>query len=102
MNLSHHNLAELRDRVEQVRREISKHAAQDMIRAREAILFIAHNLGVFLKDILDARGKIEPAKGTSLYQHPDDALPDWSDRGRQPGWVSQWLVSGQPPEALRA
>lgn len=108
MNLSNLNLTELRDLEEQVRRDIKKREADEIIRAREAILSIAEKLGVPLKDILGAQGKVKGAKGAKsvkgamIYMHPDDSTLGWSGRGRQPGWVKQWLESGKPLEDLRA
>ena len=102
MNLSNLNLTELRDLEEQVRREIKKRGAEDLIRAREEIMLIAQKIGVPLKDILGAQGKPKSAKGNMIYVHPDNSALGWSGRGRQPGWIKQWLESGKSLEDLRA
>ena len=65
-------------------------------------MLIAQRAGIPLKDILGAQGKVKSAKGTIIYVHPDDAALGWSGRGRQPGWIKQWLESGKPLEDLRA
>ncbi|GAC1415089.1 MAG: H-NS histone family protein [Burkholderiaceae bacterium] len=101
MNLSNMNLVELRDLEEQIRREIKKREAEDIVRAREEILSIAQRLGVPLQDILGAQGKAKPTKAAASFQHPENAALTWSGRGRQPGWIKAWLASGQALDALR-
>lgn len=101
MNLTTMNLVELRGLEEQIRREIRKREAEDIVRAREEILSIAQRLGVPLKDILGAQGKAKPVKGTGGFQHPENAALTWSGRGRQPGWIKAWLAAGQSIDALR-
>ena len=101
MNLSNMNLGELRDLEEKTRREIKKREAEELSRARDEILSIAHKLGVPLKDILGAQGKSKPGKAATHYQHPDNAALHWSGRGRKPGWVKEWIDGGQALDALR-
>jgi DNA-binding protein H-NS len=101
MNLSNLNIAELRDLEEKTRREIKKRESEELTRARDEILSIAHKLGVPLKDILGAAGKSKPAKTAKHYQHPEDPALHWSGRGRKPGWVKDWLATGQALENLR-
>ena len=101
MNLSNMNLADLRDLEEKTRREIKKREAEDLLRAREEILSIAQKLGVPLKEILGAQGKSKSGKAANQYRHPENAELNWSGRGRKPGWVKQWVDSGQPLDALR-
>ena len=101
MNLSNMNLADLRDLEEKTRREIKKREAEELVRAREEILSIAQKLGVPLKEILGAQGKVKSSKTTIQYRHPENADLHWSGRGRKPGWVKQWVDAGQPLDALR-
>jgi DNA-binding protein H-NS len=101
MNLSNMNLAELRDLEDKTRREIKKREAEELSRARDEILSIAQKLGVPLKDILGAQGKSKSGKPANHYQHPENADLHWSGRGRKPGWVKEWLQSGQSLETLR-
>lgn len=101
MNLSNMNLAELRDLEEKTRREIKKRESEELSRARDEILSIAQKLGVPLKDILGAQGKVKSGKPASHYQHPENAELHWSGRGRKPGWVKDWLGAGKTLEALR-
>ena len=101
MNLSNLNIAELRDLEEKTRREIKKRESEELTRARDEILSIAQKLGVPLKKILGATGKQKSTKAAKHYQHPDNPELHWSGRGRKPGWVKDWLATGQALEALR-
>ena len=102
MNLSNINLAELRDLEDKIQREVKKREDEELTRARDEILAIAQKLGVPLKDILGAQGKSRNGKPANHYQHPDQGQLHWSGRGRKPGWVKEWLGSGQTLESLRA
>lgn len=101
MNLSNMSLAELRDLEEKTRREIKKRESEEITRARDEIHSIAQKLGVSLKDILGAQGKSKTGKVTKHFQHPENADLQWSGRGRKPGWIKDWLASGQELDALR-
>jgi len=102
MNLSNMNLSELRDLEEKTRREIKKRESEEITRARDEIHSIANKIGVPLKDILGVQGKNKTGKVTKHFQNPENASLQWSGRGRKPGWVKEWLASGQELEALRA
>jgi len=101
MNLSNMSLTELRDLEEKTRREIKKRESEEITRAREEIHLIAQKLGVPLKDILGVQGKTKSGKVANHFQHPDNGSLQWSGRGRKPGWIKEWLASGQQLEALR-
>lgn len=101
MNLSNMNLADLRDLEEKTRREIKKREAEELLRAREEILSIAQKLGVPLKEILGAQARAKSTKATVQYRHPQNSDLQWSGRGRKPGWVKQWVATGQALDALR-
>jgi hypothetical protein len=51
-------------------------------------------------ELLAGRGPKEPkaVPREAKYQHPDDSAKQWSGRGRQPGWVKDWLDAGKSLE----
>lgn len=71
--------------------------------AREQILHIARNAGISIEQLpaiktpkVSGAGKV-PMK----FRNLDDATQVWSGRGRQPGWVKQWIESGRSLEETR-
>lgn len=106
MDLSGLSLADLRALQEQVKQEIKKREHDDVIKAREQIMAIAHSVGIPLKELIGAQGRVSKAgaavtKVAVRYRHPVDASQQWTGRGRQPKWVQEWLESGQSIDALR-
>lgn len=100
MDLSKLNLAELKDLQAQVGVEMKTREKTDMEKARADINAIAQSLGLSLKDLLgtsESKGKVckQTGKVAVQYRNPQDASQEWTGRGRQPGWVKQFLASGK-------
>jgi DNA-binding protein H-NS len=100
MDLSKLNLAELKDLQAQVGLEMKNREKSDMEKARTEINAIAQSLGLSLKDLLGAsesKGKVRKQTGKVAvqYRNPQDASQEWTGRGRQPGWVKEFLASGK-------
>ncbi len=110
MDLSNLSLQELRSLENQLKSEIKRRENEDMARAREQILAIAHSVGIPLKDLIGAkagRGGAATATGAPRaavavrFRHPADPSLQWTGRGRQPKWVVEWLAGGQSMDDLR-
>lgn len=94
-DLSHHSLSQLRTLEAQVVEELKKRHFLGVSQAREQILHIARGAGLSVNELLAGKGpkgpKTEPRE--AKFRHPDDATKQWSGRGRQPGWVKDWLAA---------
>ncbi|MES2535049.1 MAG: H-NS histone family protein [Pseudomonadota bacterium] len=113
MDLSNLSIDELRDLQEQIKRDLKKRQQDDIIKAREQILAIAQSVGIPLKELVSGqiRAKTGSAKEKGRekekgqmpvrYRHPSDVSLQWSGRGRQPGWVKDWIESGRSLDTLR-
>ncbi|WP_338849983.1 H-NS histone family protein [Massilia sp. W12] len=112
MDLSNLSLQDLRSLETQLKTEIKRREHEDMARAREQILAIAHSVGIPLKDLIGAGGARGRGAATAAatgvrsavpvrYRHPENASLQWTGRGRQPKWVVEWVASGQSMDALR-
>lgn len=108
IDLSSLSLNDLRGLETQLKVEIKRREHEDMARAREQILAIAHSVGIPLKDLIGAgaarvKGQVGAPRGTVAvrFRHPSDANLAWTGRGRQPKWIVEWLASGQSIDALR-
>lgn len=100
MDLSKLNLAELKDLQAQVGVEMKNREKLDMEKARSDINAIAQSLGLSLKDLLgtsESTSKVRKQTGKVAvqYRNPQDASQEWTGRGRQPGWVKEFLASGK-------
>jgi DNA-binding protein H-NS len=102
MDLSKLSASDLRDLQEQLAQELSKREHEEVNKAREQILAIAHSVGIPLKDLITSSPRARQRKGVTRYRHPANASLQWSGRGRQPRWIKEWLASGHPLDGLRA
>ena len=96
-NLSHHSLSQLRTLEAQVVEELKKRHFLGVSQAREQILHIARGAGLSVKELLAGNAPKEPKTQPreAKFRHPDDSTKQWSGRGRQPGWVKDWLATGR-------
>jgi len=96
-DLSHHSLSQLRTLEAQVVEELKKRHFLGVSQAREQILHIARGAGLSVKELLAGKGPKEPKAQPreTKFRHPDDETKQWSGRGRQPGWVKDWLATGR-------
>lgn len=102
MDLSSLSASELRKLQEQVSQELKHREHEEVAKAREQILAIAQSVGMPLKDLLAAQPRAKASKTPTRYRHPANATLQWSGRGRQPGWIKEWLASGHDLDGLRA
>lgn len=102
MNLSNMSVGDLRSLLEQIRSEIKRRENEDLNKAREQIMAIAHSVGMPLKDLLSAN--IRTGKTGTVpvrYRHPENPGLAWTGRGRPPRWITEWESSGKSRDALR-
>jgi DNA-binding protein H-NS len=95
--LSKYSLSQLHTLEAQIFEELKKRHFLGVSQAREQILHIARAAGLSVNELLagkgSKKGQSEPQK--AKFRHPDDSTKQWSGRGRQPGWVKDWLAAGK-------
>lgn len=96
MDLSKLSLVELRDLLEQAKKEEKNRSKSDVEAARNEIYAIAHRLGLPLKDVIGNGNNIRKPTGKVAVQfrNPANDTQEWSGRGRQPNWVKELIASG--------
>ncbi len=104
MELSKLSLSELRMLQEKIVQELLQREQEEIVQAREQILAIAQNIGIPLKELMGthriaAKGRTKN-KVAVRYRHPSDENLQWTGRGRQPKWVSEWVSSGKTLDTL--
>lgn len=107
MDLSNMSLRDLRELEQQVQTAIAVRRETDVAEARRQIETIAKSIGLSVQELVggtqEKSGKFRKRAGSVpvRYRHPDNPDQNWTGRGRSPGWVKQWVDSGQPIDALR-
>jgi DNA-binding protein H-NS len=99
-DLSTKSLLELRELQLSVQSTIKKMEQQEVIKAREQIHAIAQAVGIPLKDLIASVAHVKAAVAVR-FRHPEDATLQWTGRGRQPGWVKEWVTSGKSIDLVR-
>jgi DNA-binding protein H-NS len=96
-DFSKYSLPQLRQLEAQLLEELKTRHLLSVSQAREQILHIARSAGVSVRDLLAGKApKIATERTVPVkYRDPDDATKQWSGRGRQPGWIKEWLSSGK-------
>jgi DNA-binding protein H-NS len=110
MDLSKLSIGELRALQDQLEQELKLREQDEIIKAREQIIAIAQSVGIPLKDLVggqirskagaERKGKVKQ-QAAVRYRHPSDTSLQWTGRGRQPGWVKDWIGSGRSIDVLR-
>lgn len=104
MDISSLNLDELYVLADKVKSEIKSREVLEISKAKEQILSIASAIGMTVDAIL--KGATKPAKIKQVvavkYRHPQNPTQQWTGRGRQPKWVTEWTESGKPIADLAA
>ena len=101
MDLSNMSVGDLRNLQDKIKQEMKKREHLEVAKAREQILAIAQSVGVPLKDLIGAGGRMKTGTVPVRYRHPDDSSQQWTGRGRQPKWVKAWVDGGKSIDALR-
>lgn len=96
-DLSNYSLSQLRTLEARIVEELKKRHFLGVSKAREQILHIARGASLSVKELLAGKGPKEPKSEPreAKFRHPDDSTKQWSGRGRQPGWVKDWLAAGK-------
>jgi DNA-binding protein H-NS len=102
MDISNLSAADLRALQESIKQELKKRETQEISNARNQIIAIAQSVGVSLKDLMGS-GSVRAKSGPVAvqYRNPDNAVEQWTGRGRQPKWVKAALEAGKTLDALR-
>jgi DNA-binding protein H-NS len=103
MNLTQLSTAELKSLFADIPAELKRRERTEKARIRKELEALAAQAGYSLDELLDEshtttrkpRGSVAPK-----YRHPSDAALQWTGRGRQPRWVSEYLSHGGTIEQL--
>jgi DNA-binding protein H-NS len=101
MDLSNLSAADLRNLLEQAKRELKKRETQDLQKAKDEIFAIAQRVGLPLKELIATNPRGKGGTVAARFRNPDDAAQQWTGRGRQPKWVKDWVDSGKSIDDLR-
>jgi DNA-binding protein H-NS len=101
MDLSNMSAADLRNLLDQAKRELKKRETQDLQKAKEEIFAIAQRVGLPLKELIATNPRGKGGTVAARYRNPADAGQQWTGRGRQPKWVKDWLDAGKSIDDLR-
>lgn len=96
-DLSNHAIGELRKLELSVAEALRERQSQEVLNAREQILKLARDAGIDLSKLVKLNSPLPARTGTvkTKYRHPDQPGLQWTGRGRQPGWVREWLAAGR-------
>jgi DNA-binding protein H-NS len=102
MDIATLSIAELKDLLVEVPKEIKRREKGEKARVRKEIEALAANAGFSLDELLsEAEENTKTRKPVAVkYRHPNDASLEWTGRGRQPRWVGDFLASGGSIEQL--
>lgn len=101
MDLAVLSLSELQALDRKIKDELRSRERAEIAKAREQALAIARNVGISLEELAGIPTKSKKVQVAPQYQNPDNVGQQWSGRGRQPGWVKDWLAAGKPMDSLR-
>jgi DNA-binding protein H-NS len=101
MDLTVLSLTELQALDRKIADELGSRERAEITKAREQVLVIARNAGISLEELVGITAKPKKAQVAPQYENPENAGQQWSGRGRQPGWVKDWLAAGKPMDSLR-
>lgn len=103
MNLSELSLAELKDLLTEIPKEIQRRQKAEKAKLLKEIESLAAQRGFALNDVIGAMGgKKSGSTLVAKYRNPENAEQTWAGRGRQPKWVSEFLAKGGSLEQLKA
>ncbi len=91
---------ELLDGDKQLKTKIAEVAAAERTKLVESATQIAAHFGLTPTELFAVAGKTKrAAKKVAKYVHPETGKA-WSGNGRKPGWVADWLASGNGLDGL--
>ena len=95
MDLSKLSMTELKDLLEQAKKEEKNRTKSEVEAARNEIYAIAHRMGLPLNDLIGTGIRKSTGKVAVQYRNPANATEEWTGRGRQPKWVKDLVASGK-------
>lgn len=106
MNISNLSVAELKDLLNQIPKEIQRRQKDEKAKLLKEIELLAAERGFALDEVIADIGSSKnggkKAGGTVAikYRHPQHSDLAWTGRGRQPKWVAEFLAQGGTLEQL--
>lgn len=101
-DLSKLSLAELKELLPELQKEIEKRTEEQRQQVLTAMRDLAASIGTTPEQLLRSagRGKPSPAEPAVRYRHPDDPSLAWTGKGRKPAWVNEALAAGKRLDEL--
>lgn len=102
MDLSSLTVAQLRDLQQQIPVELKRREVQEKANILNEVRAFAKARGFALEELVGKEVKIKASAGKVKvkYRHPENASLEWTGRGRQPKWVTEWQAKGGSLESL--
>lgn len=101
MDLSKLSMTELKDLLEQAKKEEKNRTKSEVEAARNEIYAIAHRMGLPLNDLIGTGIRKTTGKVAVQYRNPTNATEEWTGRGRQPKWIKELIASGLDLQTAR-
>lgn len=102
MNISELSVAELKDLLSRIPKEIERRAKEERRLAIKELEALAAQRGFELSELLsEPPVQKERAIVAIKFRNPSDASLTWTGRGRQPKWISDFLQNGGTLEQIR-
>lgn len=100
VDLTTYSLDELRVLNDDVESALDERVSDQLMEARDRIVLMAKEIGVSVEDLIG--NLVAESKHSKIkYRHRSDRSLEWTGRGRQPGWVREWLANGGALDQLR-
>lgn len=105
VDLSNFSVAELRDLKAQVGEQIKTREKDEIANVQKQILALAQSVGMTVEQIMSLKNG-QPKKAAKpvavRYRHPEQPELQWTGRGRQPRWITEYLEKpGNKLDALQ-
>ncbi len=100
MELSKLTIEELKELMDKTKVELKKRELDEIAKAREEVLAIAHKIGVPIAELIGKRPRAALGPVAVRYRNPDDASQKWTGRGRKPKWVNDCIEAGKALDDL--
>ncbi len=78
-----------------------QHAHLTLVAARAAARKAIRPYGVTLNELVGNGPGSTRKKAAPVYRNPNNPKQTWSNRGRQPKWVSDYIAAGGKLEDMR-
>lgn len=100
MDITSLSLAQLRELMHSLPKEIERREKEEKASVRQEIERIAREKGFDLADFISIQDKKPKYTVAIKYRHPNDASLTWTGRGRKPKWVEAFMANGSTLDQL--